>query len=308
MKRGMILLKEAGYLLLALVVIAAVVLAFSRGCSIMQSSKEKAQAEGTLEQLSNFLDSMKDNEQNNFLIYSPKGYYLTSFEEGKSIQCTTNCVCICKDSGCLTDASYCRDIKKSISGIGTVVIGLESLIIINHPGNYEAIVVQFDDANEEVFNVTAKCSGPLVALTGRFQIRESVKPAFEEAQRYAQSLGQELIVTSAYRTAEYQKELLSSLGPDTACTPRDTPNGFGMNCPHVIGCAIDVHLNSTLGLSKSTKNDDTMLLRKIMEHAGFVGYSLDSKNFEFWHFNYGISTKSPVPTQTVMGQKYQYSK
>ena len=293
-KRGQITLKEVGYLLLALLVVGAILMAVSRGCNIIQSEQQKAQAEGTLTQFNNFLDSVKEGQQGNFLIYSPKGFYLTSFTEKEAFySCSTNCLCICETPSCLTDQSYCRDIKKPvIEPLKGVPIGLGSLLVKNNADSYQIFIAQYDTSNEQVVNITGNCSGPIVPLIGDFQIRQSVKPAFDEAQKYARSLGRELIVTSAYRPVAYQSELLANLGPGVACTPKATPLGFGMNCPHVLGCAIDVHFNTTLALPKSTQNGDTLLLRKIMEHAGFTGFPLDSGNFEFWHFNYGLSTTS----------------
>jgi D-alanyl-D-alanine dipeptidase len=242
--------------------------------------------------MSNFLNDIEQGKSGEFFLYSPKGYYLKSFESGKFIQCSRDCICICQDEGCLGDRSYCKDINKPIKKEISSRIGIGSLLITNNADSYDFMLAQYDSSVEEITSVSSNCSGEIVQLEGSHMIRASLKPAFEEAQKYAGSLGKKLIVTSAYRTPEKQSELLAELGPGTACTPRSTPEGFGMNCPHVRGCALDVHFESTLNLPKSTQNEETLMLRKIMEHAGFTGYPLDSKDFEFWHFNYGISVKT----------------
>ncbi|MBU2523204.1 MAG: hypothetical protein KKE23_02855 [Nanoarchaeota archaeon] len=287
-KRGQITLTEVGYLLLALLVVGAILMAVSRGCDLIQSNKEKAQAEGTLTQLVNFLDSMKENEQSTFIIYSPKEFYLTSFKS--FYQCSTDCLCICEDGACLGDKSYCKDIKKPVKEkLLFEIVGVSSLLINNQKDSYQFVDAIRDIAETES-EISLNCSGELVPLTRNKKIKSSVLPIFELAQKYASEKGVQLVVTDAYRTLEVQQAMREAY-KSLACNPV----GSGMNCPHVIGCAIDVCLsrNGTLtdicyrtkkGLSPTLKNEDTLLLKEIMEKAGFRGISS-----EYWHFEYGLS-------------------
>jgi len=296
-KRGQITLTEAGYLLLALMVVGGILMAVSRGCELINSNKEKAQAEGTLTQLGNFLDSMKDGEQSSFVIYVPAGFYLVSFlEKDINPQCSTNCLCICKDTECLTGQPYCRDIKKPLKTPVNILIDVGSILINNQKDSYQ-FVESIRDIRESESQTTLNCSGALVPIPSypNEQIKSSVLTQFTLAQKYASEKGVQLVVTDAYRTLALQQSRRKTYG-SLACNP--DMDVMGMNCPHVTGCAIDVCLsrNGILSdicyrtqnsLSPTLKNADTALLKEIMEKAGFHGIPS-----EYWHFEYGLSSVS----------------
>ena len=133
-------LKEVVYVLLALIVTFAALQAVGRGCSLYMSDKNKAQATGTLETFSNFLDSIKEGQQDNFSLYAPVGYYFRTFDAQHSYlsQCyNQNCACICKDEGCQNKDSWCRLLSVS-------------------PGNFNATkVIAFPDSEMIIAKRTA---------------------------------------------------------------------------------------------------------------------------------------------------------
>ena len=235
---------------------------------------------------------MKDGEQSSFIIYSPKGFYLVSFFEKEPFsQCSTNCLCICKDKDCLSDESYCRDIKKPLTENIAMRIDIGSALINNQKDSYQFIEA-IRDIEEPETETTLNCSGTIVPFVSGYEIKSSVVPAFNLAQKYASEKGVKLVVTGAYRTLNDQQDRRKTYG-SLACDPNTNMNGT--NCPHVTGCAVDVCLSrngiysdicyrTKNNISPTTKNADTLLLKEIMEHAGFRGISS-----EYWHFEYGLT-------------------
>ena len=114
-KRG-ILLKEVLYLVLALLVIAVIVYGFTNVFQILKANKEKNQALGTLQRLDFFIKDLKDGESKEFLVLSPKKYFLVGAVSASftSRACEKNskCVCICETSDCSDDKSFCRELSK----------------------------------------------------------------------------------------------------------------------------------------------------------------------------------------------------
>ena len=246
------------------------------------------------------MTSLAEGQQGTFVIYSPQKYFLTD----SGTQCSTSCLCICETETCLTDKSYCKDLSKKIKEFQPIKIGVNSLIVDNQKDNYQ-IIESVTDIEEFESEMNSNCSGEVVPFIGEFEIRSSVIPAFELAQKYASEKGVELYVTSAYRTVQMQDAMFVSKG-DLACKPI----GLGLNCPHVSGCAVDVCLKrngvfsnicyaTTLSLSPTLKNEDTLLLKEIMEKAGFKGiYG------EYWHFEYGLDKSAKTDSFTEIKTSY----
>ena len=288
-------LSELGGILLAIAIILGAFVFLAKGCNVAISNQEKLQAQGTLDQLKNFLDSMTPGQQSTFVIYSPSGYHLTYFNSASNVQCTTNCLCICEDQNCLSDKSYCKDISKPSNTFSTQ-IGLGSIIITNNLNDYSISATMIDTSETEVVVNSTQCSGALIDIGNGLQAKASAYSAFQNAQKIAAQNNINLTVTSAYRTLQQQQDMLARKGSAIACTPRNTSNGFGANCPHLTGCALDVCYGYLCdqtkdNISPTLNNSDTQLLRQIMTQAGFTSISS-----EYWHFNYGLTNVVSIPS------------
>jgi len=293
----MSLLKEVMYLLLAALLIITFLGAFTDLYASFVTPKEELQAKGTIENLANFLSSLNESESDSFFMYSPKDYFFVAYAKGETNleDCfNINCVCICEKNDCSGDRRYCKEISKPVSKFIPFRISFNTLNIINNKDSY-LITNSFEDiVNEgEVEVISDKCFGKLVNLkTGEACniekneqdkcVLESVRPIFEKAQQIAKDNNVVLVINSAYRTPEMQKRLWENKNKDSTyvCEPKPT-------CPHQTGCAVDVcigKLCTTGGLPPGLRDDDTILLEKIMTDAGFVRYIN-----EYWHFEYGTN-------------------
>jgi len=294
MKRGMILLKEVMYLLLAIAVIAIILIAGSKVYSMVSASQEGAQAQGTIENFITFLKNIPSGQMDKTLLYAPSGYWFVSYtkdEQKPASECYgKDCICICKTEGCDSD-SYCAAVDKPV-GSNKIAIRLTELRVTNNGNDYSIAETIKDVLNEgEVTVESDKCYGKPVSLVRLGDAcrlgtnpndkcaLESIVPIYEKAQAYAKSIGiTDLQVTSGYRTIAMQTALWNeNPNPQFVCPP-------GNKCPHLTGCALDVCFGELCdkGLSPYLSNENTTLLEEIMFSAGFVRY----KN-EYWHFEYG---------------------
>lgn len=161
--------------------------------------------------------------------------------------------------------------------------------------NYEEIDYGFDTTTEKEQQEEAEfeksispsnlgsgtCSGNLVSFSGSCSggcsLRDSVAEHLRAAEQIATEKGLSLVVTSAYRSPEYQEQLWNKYSRNCArvCCPG---NDNFAHCPHVNGCAVDIVL-----YGKNMKDPGNQKkLEEIMCEAGFVRYPA-----EYWHFEYG---------------------
>jgi len=133
--------KEVIYVVVAILLSLMAFQAVGKWCNLYFADQDKAKAEGTLQEFSDFLDSIKVGQQNNYTLVSPSGYYFQTFDISRSTvpQChNDNCACICGGKDCEIDEKiWCKTLKVS-------------------PGNFKAVLkISFPNSEQIVANRTA---------------------------------------------------------------------------------------------------------------------------------------------------------
>lgn len=146
-KRGTILLKETGYLLLAIIILIAVIMAVSKAVNLIQAEQGKAQAQGTLDRLAAVLEGLKTEENASFLGYAPAGWWLVSYAKNADIsECFYGpCICICKEKDCSdSQKRVCKDSEKAIMDKeGKKPVESMLIVALTLDKNYEANVLSY---------------------------------------------------------------------------------------------------------------------------------------------------------------------
>jgi len=276
-KRGLI--NETGGAILWVIILVVLIFVATQAWGKISTSNEENQAKGTLERFGNFLLDLNDGQAASFIVYNPKGFYFVPLESK---------VCICKDTGCENEKSWCKTIDKPIEYSGNpIAINIGTFIVTKTSDKYLFNADIIEDTKEEEVQVTANCSGELVFIGGGYQLRESAAAIFNKATEIAKSKGVNLTVTSAYRTMADQeaKWIKYKKDPTRVCNPIYENSNPPIFCPHRTGCAVDVCFGDLCDKNTvNINNAETQLLQDIMVEAGFVRYS-----YEYWHFEYGTS-------------------
>lgn len=291
MKGETTLLKEVMYFLLAMFLIFTVIVAFSRVVSMITGDTAQVKADATLERLDSFTRALQEGESQVFVLYTPEDYYLVSFSSSSDAPSDVfgkNSVCICNKEDCKSGA-YCREFEMPIYRNDFLIkekISIRNLMIYREKDRFVLLDAIQDVAEGESSTNLTVCSGELITVQGEFQLKEGAANAFQEAKRLALAEKIDLKVASAYRTFKEQEELWAKYdkNSDYACNPgtAESPN---QNCPHMVGCAVDICFGSLCNegaFKANALNDQTKKLEEIMAKAGFIRYSK-----EWWHFEYG---------------------
>ena len=143
MKKGMILLSEVIYMLLAALAVTAILFFVISKIYGFVMVQEKDQANGMLEHISNTLASIPENDNDEIFVYTPQDLYFITFANNlgpKNVKVPNvcfmkNCMCIC-DKGC--SKFYCTTIAKPFLDNGTFISEKIpfSATVINYPSNY----------------------------------------------------------------------------------------------------------------------------------------------------------------------------
>lgn len=117
------------------------------------------------------------------------------------------------------------------------------------------------------------------------RLRTGVVEGLKKAEEIAKKQGENLDVSSAFRSMERQTVLFNAAvkkyGSESAARKWVAKPSCG--APHIQGVAVDARLK---GRTMNQKNK--ALLQQIMKDAGWVRYCA-----EWWHFQYGIQPKVP---------------
>ncbi len=160
-KRG-ILIKEAIYIVLAILIIAIIFPALVNVYNTVLTTKEKAQAQGSIERLGFALDDSTAEEASNFLGYVPQDWWLVAFSKDSAIpECfSESCVCICEEEDC-GDERYCKIIGKDLletnSGEPVKTKFISSLIITSQESFFNTVVRYYPE-NYKPFELSSGTS------------------------------------------------------------------------------------------------------------------------------------------------------
>ncbi len=170
---------------LLIVFLTFLILGGARVSQIIGSNKAKAQATGTLERLSFFLEGIGEQQTEKFLLYSPKGYYLIDgkgFDLADPFACqnTLGCACICAEESCSGKEAYCKGISKPLLLGGEQVpikIGITELNVKNEANRFS--IIMFVDIKETALTTKASINPEIkVEMPGFLPAPERDKGAF----------------------------------------------------------------------------------------------------------------------------------
>lgn len=118
-------------LLLSAMAILLLIVFLGLMTGILTTAAKSRQAEGNLNNLQAIGISLKAGQSQNYLLTSPKGWYIVSFGPGNGLsECIKqSCLCFCTDSGCLTGSRKCSVFNRP------VVLSAGNYFLPTYPSN-----------------------------------------------------------------------------------------------------------------------------------------------------------------------------
>lgn len=115
---------------------------------------------------------------------------------------------------------------------------------------------------------------PFIGSDPSPKVKKSLSASLKTIIAKANQAGLDPQIISLYRSPQWQQTLFDqNPNPAQVCQPKNTPSGYGCNCPHVSGVAIDIKPGSG-------SDADYSALKKIFQDNGWFNYTPEK-----WHFS-----------------------